>query len=222
MQDPLLSYFKRNSIPNKSVYEIYLNAVNLYFIPLYLLKPKFSLSRYSSCQPTNRPVLRGCGGHCVIASTCLCFFLQTNRYVICQICESYHNSIEELNAHYERDHPTGSKLERKNKCEFCDRSYSQISHLYFHQRKKHGRETGNREPKPPHPSLISDGKYKCEFCDKSYVKTSHLYSHQRKVHGRETASKRQYAQGTVPCDVCGNWFSTKYNLYIHKQRKHKN
>ena len=139
-------------------------------------------------------------------------------YVICQICESYHDSIEELNAHYERDHPTGSKLERKHKCEFCDRSYSQTSHLYSHQRKLHGRETGN---KPPHPSLISDGKYKCEFCETYFTRMDNLYAHQREKHGRAAGRKRKTNQGTVPCNICGKLFYDKAGVYNHTKRIHK-
>ena len=146
--------------------------------------------------------------------------LQGLGYVICQICESYHDSIEELNAHYERDHPTGSKLERKHKCEFCDRSYSQTSHLYSHQRKVHGRETGKREPKPHHPNMTSDGKYKCEFCDKEYSRSKHMYSHQRQVHGHESEKQRKINQGKFPCESCDKRFLSKQYIRHHQKTVH--
>ena len=105
---------------------------------------------------------------------------QMHAYVICQICESYHDSIEELNAHYEKDHPTGNK---KN--------------------------------------MTSDGKYKCDDCERAYMHLRHLYSHQRKAHGRALSKKRRRGQGTVECDVCGQYFHDNSGMNRHKRNVHK-
>ena len=57
---------------------------------------------------------------------------------------SYHENIDELSAHYESDHPTGSgnrdilpNEEGKFPCEFCDKSFSHNYDVYNHQRKAH-------------------------------------------------------------------------------------
>ena len=142
---------------------------------------------------------------------------------MCQICESYHDSVEELNAHYERDHPTGRAGEKKFPCKLCDKSFTKMCNVYTHQRKAHGRvlyESDNL-PKPIQPN--EDGRFPCEFCKKSFTQKHRVYKHQRKVHGRESASKRAKKaayQGKFPCEVCGKKLSSKPMLLNHMKVKH--
>ena len=104
-------------------------------------------------------------------------------YVICQICESYHDSIEELNAHYERDHPTGNTLSKsektkdgKYKCDYCNKLFNQPSNLYEHQRRLHGREPGQKRKQ-------NQGDFECEFCEKRLSTKQRLRHHIKQVHG---------------------------------------
>ena len=156
-------------------------------------------------------------------------FLQVlSAYVICQICESYHDSIEELNAHYERDHPTGntsSKVERtedgKYKCNLCGENFCSKASVSRHHKRKHEKkpESKNKREKPPLPETTSDGKYKCEFCDRAYFRLTHLFRHQRISHGRE--KQRQYNQGAFQCEFCQKFLTSKTTLRDHLKRKHE-
>ena len=107
--------------------------------------------------------------------------LQGLGYVICQICESYHDSIEELNAHYERDHPTGNKKnmtsDGKYKCEFCEMRYTQRSSMYTHQREKHGRAAGRKRK-------TNQGTVPCSICGKLFYDKAGVYKHTKTAHKR--------------------------------------
>ena len=141
-------------------------------------------------------------------------------YVVCQICESYHDSVEELNAHYERDHPTGSGTEKKFPCKLCDKSFVHRSTMYKHQRKAHGRVLyeNNGLPEPIQPN--EEGRFPCEFCGKSFTQSSNLYTHQRNAHGRAAGKARKRDQGTVACDVCGKMFCDRWTVIKHMKTIH--
>ena len=109
--------------------------------------------------------------------------LKINHYVICQICDSYHNSFEELNAHYERDHPTGktsSKQElrteyEKYKCELCEVCFSQKKSVLRHQQQVHGRKPGPKRKK-------NQGTVRCEYCDKLFYDKPTVIKHRKRIH----------------------------------------
>ena len=112
-----------------------------------------------------------------------CFlFLQASAFVICQICESYHDTIEELNAHYERDHPTGSTLSKpertedgKYKCRFCPNLFARDYYVYVHERKFHGCAPGKKRK-------THQGTVPCEICGKKFSSQSYVNVHMRKKH----------------------------------------
>ena len=140
---------------------------------------------------------------------------------MCQICESYHDSVDELNAHYERDHPTGSATEKNFQCKLCDKSFTLRTCMYRHQRKTHGRvlyESDNL-PEPIQPN--EEGRFPCEFCDKTFSEKRNVYGHQRKVHGRESKKLRKRNEGTVPCEICGKFFSNIANMKMHIKAIHQ-
>ena len=103
--------------------------------------------------------------------------------MVCQICESYHDSVEELNAHYESDHPTGSggiqaKEEGRFPCEFCGKSFTRKDYVFSHQRKVHGRESeGKRAKKSPY-----QGKFPCKVCGKKFSSHRYMLKHQNTQH----------------------------------------
>ena len=144
-------------------------------------------------------------------------------YIVCQICESYHDSFEELNAHYERDHPTGSGAEKNFQCKLCDKSFTLRNSMYRHQRKAHGRVLYESDNLPKSIQPNEEGRFPCEFCDKSFTHKGHVYGHQRKVHVRESACKRATKpkyQGNFPCKVCGKKFSSASNRNTHLRSMH--
>ena len=102
-------------------------------------------------------------------------------YVMCQICHSYHDSVEELNVHYESDHPMGNRGgkmgEERFPCEFCDKSFSRTDHVYRHQRKVHGRESEKVERR------TGRGKFLCSVCGKRLAYHGDLLRHLRVNHG---------------------------------------
>ena len=142
-------------------------------------------------------------------------------YVMCQICESCHGSIDELNAHYESEHLTTKevKAEKKFKCKFCDKKYTQRSNMYTHQRNAHGRVHYEVVNPPIQPN--EDGRFPCEFCDKSFSRKESVYKHQRRVHGRESEKLRKRNQGTVPCNLCDKMFFDSSAVKKHMKIVHK-
>ena len=96
-------------------------------------------------------------------------------YMVCQICESYHDSVDELNAHNESDHPTGSAAEKKFPCKLCDKSFTKMSNVYRHQKKEHGQELLSRKPN-------YQGKFPCEVCGKKLSSQTKLKYHMKAKH----------------------------------------
>ena len=121
-------------------------------------------------------------------SVCFCCIFSAHnllfpifRYIMCQICHSYHDSVEELNAHYESDHPTGSGRVQPNKegkfpCELCDKSFARTQGLYHHQRKSHGRKK-MQEHRPKF-----QGSCKCEVCGAMLSTKGKLKEHIARKH----------------------------------------
>ena len=97
-------------------------------------------------------------------------------YLVCQICESYHDSVEELNAHYERDHPTGSGAEKNSQCKFCEKSFTNASSMYRHQRKVHGRESASKKRHQ------FQGNFPCSVCGKKLSTAYWLRHHMKAKH----------------------------------------
>ena len=107
-------------------------------------------------------------------------------YVVCQICESYHGSFEELNTHYESDHPTGRREANESgiqpnedgrfPCEFCDKSFTRKDYMYGHQRKVHGRESVKAK------KADYQGNFPCEVCGNKLSSTQKLKHHMKVKH----------------------------------------
>ena len=99
----------------------------------------------------------------------------SSGYFVCQICESYHDSIEELNAHYEKDHPQKylhkTKHERKFDCDQCNKRFTRKELLDYHKKWVHYVTT---EPPP--------GEFNCDICNKRYRSRQMLKRHTKKVH----------------------------------------
>ena len=103
----------------------------------------------------------------------------SSGYFVCQICESYHDSIEELNAHYEKDHPQKhqhksnikTKYKRKFECDQCNKRLQTKVLLNYHKKWVHYVTT--------EPPL---GEFNCDICDKRYRSRQMLKRHMKNVH----------------------------------------
>ena len=135
--------------------------------------------------------------------------------------ESYHDSVDELNAHYERDHPTGSATEKNFQCKLCDKSFTRCDSMYKHQRKVHGRVLYKSDNQPELIQPNEEGRFPCDFCDKTFSERFSVYLHQRTVHGYESEKKRKRKQGTFACDICGKMLSDRSNVTRHMKTVHK-
>ena len=144
-------------------------------------------------------------------------------YVICQICESYHDNIEKLNEHYDSDHPqtSGPKHEQKFRCDQCDKRFTRKERLEYHTRRIH--------------YVTADsplGEFQCNQCDKRYVKRETLKSHMKKVHDvtlplLSSGPRRSHIsdehlknERKFQCDHCEKRFTEKKGLAHHKKRAH--
>ena len=99
--------------------------------------------------------------------------------MVCQICESYHDSVEELNAHYESDHPTGRGVhaneEGRFPCDFCDKTFSERFSVYLHQRTVHGYESEKKRKR-------KQGTFAYDICGKMLSDRSNVTRHMKTVH----------------------------------------
>ena len=104
-------------------------------------------------------------------------------YIMCQICYSYHESVEELSAHYESHHPSRSEVIQPNEegrfaCEFCDRSFTAKPSVYAHQRKAHGRVSAAK----PARKANYEGDFPCAVCGKKLSTPRWLRHHMKAKH----------------------------------------
>ena len=83
---------------------------------------------------------------------------------------------------------TSLKGDKSHQCKYCQKKFTQSTHLDVHLRSHMG-------VKP----------YKCEFCDKRFTQGGNLRTHMR-LHTGEKPFK---------CDICDKQFSRKGNLQAH-------
>ena len=117
----------------------------------------------------------------------LCLLKVFPGYFICQICESYHDSLEELNAHYEKDHPPNkyssrkkreTKRERKFNCDHCDASYTEKVTLRKHLKKVHDVTLQVRFQRKK-----GTGSIQCDLCGARLSGRTSVVYHMKHVHG---------------------------------------
>ena len=101
-------------------------------------------------------------------------------YVVCQICHSYHESLTELNAHYEKDHPTKKPAKKKLPCEICERSFAGAGSLRNHMAHVHGvalaRKSAGRKSNTP-------GRFSCSECSRKFSTKHVVVTHLVTAHG---------------------------------------
>ena len=137
----------------------------------------------------------------------LYFQMAPTGSIKCQICKTYHESVEELNAHYKSDHPTRED-KKKFQCKFCDRSFIQTSAMYAHQRRVHRRVEYLRRERIPGLQPNADGRFPRELCDHTFAWKKDMQQHQTTAHGIVRV-KRKYGktsvqpneEGRFPCEL---------------------
>ena len=142
----------------------------------------------------------------------LCFQNGVSGDIVCEICHSYHDSVEELKAHENSFHPPTKPRERRSKedkffaCEFCDKRFHSTNYMYAHQKSVHGRES--KRIRNHH-----QGTFPCELCNKKFAQSSTVKRHQREVHGLKFTSK-------LECQFCHGMYKSLGDLASHMRTKH--
>ncbi|XP_039452290.1 zinc finger protein 69 homolog [Culex pipiens pallens] len=89
---------------------------------------------------------------------------------------------------YMREHMRQHKIDKQQKCPYCERMFVQGNNLKYHIRKH-----------------LGERPYSCNICDKTFYCAPHLKSHM-KVHG---------PQGLFQCEKCPKTFNQEGNLKKH-------
>lgn len=113
----------------------------------------------------------------------------------CDYCEKTFESRKRLNYHVGKFHEKMVKSKRvknKAKCEYCGKSYADISGYWQHVRAIHQAK-----------------KFKCIVCEKNFSYKKTLDIHMRSHDGKK-----------YECDRCSKYFSAPQSLYRHK-KSHK-
>ena len=110
----------------------------------------------------------------------------------CAICLKLF-SLEDARNRHEKDH---NKIKQVIRCSICNKQYSSWPGLNYHKKSFHEGNTRN-----------------CQQCDKKFKTPESLSAHMN-VH--TDAQRQMYA-----CDVCGDQFTTKGYIKIHKEAQHQ-
>ena len=118
---------------------------------------------------------------------------------MCQICESYHDNVDELNAHYENYHPANKEIDTSRDtgnvpCELCERKFRHAAGLRNHMIGVHGiapksKDVGRSKTLKGKMTLgrkktAKSGDFRCEDCQRTFSRTYYLRNHLVSVHGR--------------------------------------
>ncbi|XP_073842728.1 uncharacterized protein [Musca autumnalis] len=143
-------------------------------------------------------------GSCYLESQTLRAHIRTKHpasidtQYICEICHKRFITKKALNIHSKKTHTEAQTL-NEHKCELCCSSYTEVSSLLKHVRKKH-------------PSSISE--YICEICKQGFATQTSL--------DRHTSTRHLVAQKPTnhKCEICGRCYLESRNLQSHIRKKH--
>ena len=107
-------------------------------------------------------------------------------------------------------------------CEFCDKSYKQISDVFKHQRRVHARESEKAHP-------IEQRSVPCHLCGKLLQSRKRMLTHVRRIHMGRSSPPKPYHRGSLlktnsagkyVCEFCNRSFSQAQSVYAHQRKVH--
>lgn len=110
----------------------------------------------------------------------------------CDQCDEKFNSLIDLEAHWEIEHPTNG--EKKFVCETCGKAFATIPYLRTHKR----------------THTVESRRHICGTCGKGFLAPCHLKVHER-IHTGEKP---------IVCELCGKNFADPSSLWIHRKLMH--
>lgn len=110
----------------------------------------------------------------------------------CSTCFHVFKNKQNRENHEATVHKEG---EKKYTCDNCNRTYSNLNALDYHNKTKHGSGT----------------KYTCNMCGAQFSTDANLLRHTTAIH--EEAAK-------IECEDCGEYFTRKDNLKCHMKNRH--
>ena len=111
---------------------------------------------------------------------------------ICHHCGQEFSQPKTLKRHLSKKHNEGPPIERKYKCELCDKSYELLESLKTHVITNHDKSVS----------------YNCHLCSSTFLHKQYLHQHVKHVHEKHRPNK---------CDLCPAAFLRKSDLIRHKE-----
>ena len=115
------------------------------------------------------------------------------RAHVCHHCGQAFSKPTSLKKHLSKMHNEGAPIEKKYKCEQCDKSYELLDSLRLHHKTNHDKSIS----------------YQCPICPKTFLFKGYLHAHIKHVHEKYRPNK---------CDLCSESFLIKRDLSKHKEK----
>lgn len=165
---------------------------------------------------------------------------KSNLWLTCPFCAKIFTKRETYARHIQRNHRVKddeakakdedeefkqmymNEKTRELTCRQCPASFSSVSYLKWHMRRKHN-------------ALIADFRLKCKICNLSYANSESLKRHVRRKHDkgtfcyecnkqfadRETYLNHSHSKDVKECTICGLIFANQGGLAKHLRCTHK-
>ena len=112
---------------------------------------------------------------------------------ICHHCGQAFSKPRTLKTHLSKMHNEGAPIEKKYKCDQCDKSFEVWESLRRHQITNHDKSVS----------------YQCPICPKTFLYKGYLHAHVKHVHEKYRPNK---------CDLCSEAFLIKRDLIKHREK----
>ena len=115
------------------------------------------------------------------------------RNRVCHHCGKAFTLQQYLRVHLRKKHNEGPPIERKYRCDQCDKSYENPKNLKIHKATNHQKNVS----------------YPCPICSKTFLHKQYLQQHVKHVHEKYRPKK---------CDLCPEAFLTNRDFKKHKEK----